>query len=136
MSEPTVTKNDGEVATFSDNNVTVRQSPSLNKTCVSYKRVVPPDVFEAVFVVGSNKTQIADRLRDPLPSIGTPASEWRAHQGRALASVAVRVHEATIGRGLTHESFIKLVHFINEKLCNPPLGPDDVQQVLDSIFGG
>jgi hypothetical protein len=73
MSEAIVTKNDGEIARFSDSGTIIRQRPGLGTAIgVNYTKIIQPDPFKFVFPVGATKSQVNERLKNPPSMDGVP----------------------------------------------------------------
>jgi hypothetical protein len=73
MSEAIVTKNDGEIARFSDSGTIIRQRPGLGTAIgVNYTKIIQPDPFKFVFPVGATKSQVNERLKNPPSGDGVP----------------------------------------------------------------
>src|SRR5712671_3247070 len=73
MSESIVTKNNGEVAQFSDSGTIIRQRPGLGTAIgANYTRIIQPDHFKFAFPVGATKSQVNQRLKNPPSTDGVP----------------------------------------------------------------
>jgi len=73
MGEPTVERNDGEVAEFTDGGKVIRQRPASSTAVgVIYSKVVQWDVFKKVFAVGLTKIEANTSLRNTSGTDGTP----------------------------------------------------------------
>ena len=73
MSDSIVTKNNGEVAQFSDSGTIIRQRPGLGTAIgVNYTKIIQPDPFKFIFPVGATKSQVNERLINPPSTDGVP----------------------------------------------------------------